>query len=152
MRLRLIKTKTGLKLLCPNGSTLAADESVLASLLTGFKHPNEFKGSDEYWSNSISKMEDVRGETLAYVDKKGSLVIVNENTFASIILQEKYISVSEYADLHKKSRAIIKKLCADGRLMGAYKTSSGWLIPKNTPYPKDGRVSNGGHHTTQKEQ
>ena len=136
MKLRLLKTKTGTKLLCSNGSTLDVDQKILTKLLIDFKHPNEFKGNEEYWSNNVASMEDVRGETLAYVDNKNLLIIVSENAFSSIVLQEEYVSASEYADMHKKSRAIIKRLCSEGRLQGAYKTSSGWLIPKNTPYPE----------------
>ncbi len=136
MKLRLVKTKDEIKLLCMNGSILKVDTKVLKSLLTNFKRPSMFKGNEEFWSNTCANMEDVRGETLAYVDYCNALVIVNEEAFASIVEQEDYISASEYADLHGKGRAMIKRLCMEGRLPGAYKTSSGWLIPKNAPYPE----------------
>lgn len=136
MKLRVVKTKKEIKLLCPNGSILKADKSVLTSLLTGFRHPRSFRGTDEYWSNTTGDMNEVRGETLAYIDEKNALVVLNEDLFLSIIAQVEYVSASEYADMHKKSRASIKRLCADGRISGVYKTSSGWLIPKNAPYPE----------------
>lgn len=86
-------------------------------------------------------MEDADGETLAYIDDSNKLIVLNDKTFAEIVQkEEKYISASEYAAQHDKGNAIIKRLCLAGKLPGAYKTSSGWLIPENAPYPEDGRT------------
>ncbi|MBQ7969069.1 MAG: DNA-binding protein [Clostridia bacterium] len=38
--------------------------------------------------------------------------------------------------MHGKSRPMVKKLCQNDRIKGAIKHSTGWLIPKNAPYPK----------------
>lgn len=136
MKLRLLKTKHGQKLLCPNGSILDVDQATLASLLTSFQNPNDFKGTSDMWSSIAPYMDEIKGETLAYVDDRYNLVILSEEAFSSIVKQNEYISVSEYAAKHDKCRATIKNLCVAGRLMGAYKTSSGWLIPSDTPYPE----------------
>lgn len=141
MKLRLVRQKGELKLLCTNGSTLDVDKKVLASLLVDFKHPGKFKGDTNYWSFACSNMEEVPGEMLAYVDDANRLIIYDENLFADIVESSIYISVTEYAELHGKSRPMIKKLCLDGRISGAQKHSTGWLIPKNAPYPKDNRLS-----------
>jgi len=34
----------------------------------------------------------------------------------------------------------IQELCAKGRIDGAVRLGRGWLIPKNTPKPTDGRT------------
>ena len=148
MKMRLIKTKTNLLLLCSNGLILEADHTVLKNLLTAFKDPKNFKNGNQYWSNTCATMEEFKGTTLAYVNEQGALVILDENAFASLVLQCEYISAAEYADLHCKSKPAIKKMCANGRIDGAYKTTSGWLIPKNAPYPTDMRIHNGGHSTS----
>ena len=31
---------------------------------------------------------------------------------------------------------MVKRLCDEGRIEGAHKISSGWLIPENAPYPE----------------
>ena len=149
MKLRLVKTKKETKLLCPNGTAAIADQSLLIKLLTSFSTPNEFTG-DEFWSNAFGSMEEVKGETLAYVDDRGVLNIVNESTFTDVVRKIEYISAIEYAELHKKGRSIVKRLCIQGRLPGAERHSTGWMIPKDTPYPSDGRANNGGHSTAQK--
>ena len=135
MKLRLINQRKKQLLLCPNGSILEVDKEVLRRLLTGFRKANTFKGTHGYWNAESVPMEGVAGETLAFVDDSDKLVILSDKLFAS----EKeivYISATEYAQLHKKSRPSIKNMCAAGRIPGAYKTSSGWLIPKDAPYPK----------------
>lgn len=141
MKLRLLKNKDNLYIYCPNGSILKAGPEELARLLKGFKRPHQFKGTSGYWNADMASMDEAVGATLAYVDDANKLVVLSEEVFSDIISSdEKYVSVSEYAANHDKCRATIKNLCVAGKLPGAYKTSSGWLIPEKTPYPKDGRA------------
>jgi len=37
----------------------------------------------------------------------------------------------------------VQALCANGQIDGAVRLGRGWLIPKDTPKPKDGRAKNG---------
>ena len=134
MKLRVVTARKETLVLCPNGSILKADKKVLERLLTEFKKPHSFKGDYGYWNKENPSMEDVFGDTVAFVDDSYKLIIISDKLFS----QQKevvYISATEYAELHGKSRPSIKNMCADGRIPGAYKTSSGWLIPKNAPYP-----------------
>ena len=141
MKLRLIKQKNKILLYCPNGTILTPTEDDLIRMLTSFSKPQRFNGDSGYWSANMATMEEAAGETLAYVDDAYKLVILNEQAFAGLFKPEtKYISASEYAALHNKGNAIVKRLCLAGKLPGAYKTSSGWLIPEKTPYPEDGRT------------
>ena len=135
MKLRLIEQRKERLLLCPNGSILKVNPDVLSQLLCGFKKAKAFKGNDGYWNTVTPSMEDVYGETLAFVDDSDKLVIISEKLFAPE-KKVKYISATEYAEMHGKSRASIKVMCSNGRIDGAYKTSSGWLIPEDAPYPE----------------
>lgn len=141
MKLRLLKQRNKVLLYCPNGTILIPTEDDLSRLLTSFSKPQHFVGNAGRWNTNMAKMEDGTGETLAYVDDTYKLIILNEQTFSGLVKPAvKYISASEYAILHDKCRATVKNLCVAGKLLGAYKTSSGWLIPENTPYPADGRT------------
>lgn len=134
MKLRVIEHKKERFILCPNGSILKADKNVLDRLLTDFRKAKTFKGNDGYWNKDIRIMEEAAGITLAFVDDANKLVILSDKLFAPE-KQIVYVSATEYAQMHGKCRATVKKLCKEGRLEGAYKTSSGWLIPKDAAYP-----------------
>ena len=135
MKLRLIEQRKQRLLLCPNGSVLKVDKDVLERLLTGFKKPSSFKGTDGFWSAENANMEDVYGETLAFVDDAYKLVVISDSLFSETKAVT-YISATEYAALHGKSRPSVKNMCVAGRIEGAYKTSSGWLIPEAAPWPE----------------
>ena len=135
MKLRLVEQGKERLLLCPNGSILKADNEVLNHLLTGFKRAKSFKGDYGYWITGNSAMENVAGTTLAYVDDSNKLIILSDKLFTSE-KQTVYISATEYAELHGKCRASVKNMCVAGRIPGAYKTTSGWLIPQDAPYPE----------------
>ena len=134
LNLRVIKSKKNILLLCPNGSIAKVDSNILARLLTDFINPNSFKGKYGTWNSLFADMEKYPGETLAFVERE-RLVIKDNKLFASLKTETEYISVSEYAEMHGKSRPMVKKLCLDGRIEGIKKHSTGWLIPKNAPYP-----------------
>ena len=151
MKLRLVLHSKKMYLYCSNGSIHNATSKDIKKLLMNFKNPNIFRGSDGFWDNGVASIDTAPGITLAYVDDANRLIVADESIFDGLLKEEKeYISATEYALLHKKSRASIKNICRDNKIPGAYKTSSGWLIPKDAPYPKDGRASNGGHSTSKK--
>lgn len=141
MKLRLLRKGRSLYLYCPNGTIKIPTENDLIQMLTAFRQTKRFKGADGYWDRENANMEDATGETLAYIDDQSRLIILNEKAFIDVVKQTtKYVSTTEYAALHGKCRATVKNLCVAGKLPGAYKASSGWLIPEGTPYPKDGRA------------
>lgn len=141
MKIRLVEFKKSLYLYCANGSTLKMSENDIKKFLTNFQNSNIFKGTDGFWNNDVADIECAPGITIAYVDDSNKLVILDSKIFAGVLKEGiHYISATEYADKHGKSRPSVKNMCASGRIEGAYKTSSGWLIPENAPYPKDGRT------------
>lgn len=134
MKLRLVERGKERVLLCPNGSVMRVDRDVLDRLLTDFKKAKTFRGDYGFWNADNSSMEEAAGITLAFVDDANKLIILSDKLF-SPEKQIVYVSATEYAEMHGKCRATIKNLCVAGRIPGAYKTSSGWLIPKDSPYP-----------------
>ena len=136
MKLKLILKDDKMILCCPNGSILNANDSVLQRLLTNFKKPNSFKGTDGCWNDLISDMKDVKGQTLAVVDNKSNLIVYSPEAFKNFRTPTVYITASEYAELHKKSHPRIKQLCEEGRIEGVQNTRGGWIIPKDAPYPE----------------
>ena len=135
IKLRIIEDRKRKLILCPNGSIAKADKETLAKLLTGFKKPKSFKGDEGYWNGETADMEQVYGVTLAYVDETNKLVILSDKLF-EVEKPVTYLTVAEYAELHGKGCAIVKRLCADGRIEGANKKTNGWLIPEDSPYPE----------------
>lgn len=134
MKLRVVTYRTQMYILCPNGSKLKADKDNLNRLLSNFRKPSSFKGEDGYWNDTVASMEDAAGETLAFVDDSLKLVIISDKLYAAA--STNFISATEYAQKHGKGRAMVKRLCDEGRIEGARKISSGWLIPEDAPYPE----------------
>ena len=55
----------------------------------------------------------------------------------------KYISTSEAADKWKLSKRRIIVLCNEGRIDGAQKAGSTWIIPETAEKPNDARIKSG---------
>lgn len=136
MVLRLAIIEKELKVCCSNGSFLNANEGVLRKILTGFDKANQIKGNDGYWSNTYSNMMDIPGQTLAYVSDDLKLVVLDKDVFKSIVTPTNYISVNEFAEKHGKQIAIVRRLCAEGRIENTQKIGETWLIPSDAKYPE----------------
>lgn len=138
MKLRVVAYKSKRKnekfILCPNGTKLKVDKDVLIRLLCDYKKPSSFKGKDGYWNETVTNMIDASGLTLAEVDDSLVLKIYDHNLFS--LLKTTFISAAEFAEIHGKSQVSVRKLCTEGRIEGAYRTSAGWLVPSDVPYPE----------------
>ena len=55
----------------------------------------------------------------------------------------KYISTSEAAEQWGLSSRRIVVLCTEGRIEGAQKAGSTWIIPENAEKPNDARIKSG---------
>lgn len=82
-------------------------------------------------------METYGGSTVASVGDDGILNVIDAETFRNILSYEgaKLLTVPEYAALHGKKTAIVRRFCLQGRLEGAIQKGSRWLIPEYAPYP-----------------
>lgn len=54
-----------------------------------------------------------------------------------------WITPKQAAEAWGISDRRVQYLCANGQIAGVMKLGIGWLIPKNTPKPPDGRARNG---------
>ena len=54
-----------------------------------------------------------------------------------------WITPQEAAELWEISDRRVQALCANGQVEGVIRLKRGWLIPKGTPKPPDGRAKNG---------
>lgn len=143
MKARLIRQKTKQLLLLPNGTVAIANEIVLKQLFLFFNDLSLITGKDGRWDDDCLRMEDVKGKTLAWVDDN-NVLCVKENPFTPLIhniVDEEYITLHEYAEMHGKNDNRIKLLCREGRIAGATKKAGKWFVPKHAPYPQDARYS-----------
>ena len=51
-----------------------------------------------------------------------------------------YLSVTQTAEKWGIKQRRIRVLCAEGRITGAYKVGTYWLIPSDAEKPKDERI------------
>lgn len=56
---------------------------------------------------------------------------------------KRYLTTIEYAAKYGKKRSQIRNYCSNGNLIGAVQRNKIWLIPENTPYPRDHRYKKG---------
>ena len=61
-----------------------------------------------------------------------------------------WITAQEAAEIWGISDRRVQILCAKGRVDGAIRLKRGWLIPKGTQKPADGRAKNGRKPVTPK--
>ena len=62
---------------------------------------------------------------------------------------KEFYSVSEYAKLVNKDPGNIRRMLIKGSLKGD-KIGSQWVIPKDSPYPEDGRIKSGDYKNWRK--
>lgn len=142
MKLRLVSLDGKMLLYCMDGSVLSMDDQNLKLLFINYQNPSFFKGEKNRWDNDCKEMDSAPGRTLVYVNEKNELCIADANPFYKLMTtvgNNEYITVKEYADLHKRHEARIKVLCKDHKLTGAIRKGGCWFIPINAPYPEDGR-------------
>ena len=140
MKARLIRKQDVLQLLLCTGRIKRLTNLEAFDFLMNFDNP-EYYCDEGLWDYDVS-MEDYSGETIAVVNDEGILYVENAIEFREIFenKESNFITASEYAELHGKKSAIVRRLCQNGRISGAVQKGKTWLIPENSPYPADERV------------
>ena len=140
MKARLINFKGITQLLLCTGKIKDVSNTEAYDFLLNFQDPSYYSGTGK-WNYENLSMEEYRGDTIAVVDDNDTLHVFNATLFREIFLNKdaQYLTVPEYAELHGKKTAIIRRLCLDGRIPGAIFKGK-WLIPNTAPYPRDARV------------
>ncbi len=141
MKAKLVSENNVIKLLLCDGTIIkVADDEARAFLLSfdSEKHYNK-RPPNEFF---VRNMENYNAKTLVEVTDDMKLVIVDAGYWRSLFDNDysaSLITAKEYAALHNKKDGIVKRLCREGRLQGAQLKGSRWFVPKDTPYPQDGR-------------
>ncbi len=156
MKTRLIRKESALLLLLDNGKLLYVEKKKLSNYL--FHHKAFLKNNPNHlnfeitgkWDDEYDEMTEYPGDTIAYTNNKGHLVIVEISPFEECLNNKKdtsdeklFVTVKEYADEYGKSKEQVKVFCRNGRIAGAKKIGRDWMIPKDAPYPTDRRIKTG---------
>jgi len=141
MKARLAYLDDSYHLLLCNGIIKKISQFEARNFIESYDSPEHYVEAGE-WDYSIGTMEDYGGETIVLVDNYGDMYVKSSELFRKLLRSTdvKFLSVNEYAQKHDKQRAIVTRLCAQGRLMGTIKVGSQWCIPEDAPYPKDFRL------------
>lgn len=140
MKARLLRNSDVLQLLLCSGKIKRLTNLEAFDFMMTYDYPEHYK-DDGVWDYDVS-MEDYSGVTIAFVSDDGVLHIENAKEYRTIFenKESNFITVSEYATMHGKKSAIVRRLCQNGRIPGAVQKGKTWLIPGNSPYPADERV------------
>ena len=141
MKARLIRYYDSNQLLLSNGKIKNLSYIEACDFILNFDNPEYYAG-DGKWDSESLPMEEFHGDSIAYVDENDTLHVVNSELFRMLFenKESNYITVPEYATLHNKKPAIVRRFCQNGRIIGAIQKGNTWLIPANSPYPQDERV------------
>ena len=139
MKARMILLRETLYLLDCTGDVQLLTDSAAQRFLLNFDSPNYYPTNTT--NNNKEPIEEMEGETVAYVSDNNILCIENAEIYRSLILNtpQKYTTAPEFAALHGKTETIVRRMCRDGRIEGAVLKGRTWLIPEDTPYPFDNR-------------
>ena len=141
MKARLIYSDGIYQLLIKNGSILTVSPEDAKNFLLEFDSEAYYSGPGEWDPEGIS-MESYSGETVAQVDDKARLVVVDAARFRRILRGQevKYLTAAEFGEKHGRNAPIVRRMCSDRRIKGAILKGRAWLIPEDSPYPADARV------------
>jgi len=140
MLARLIHTHEELQLLLSTGEIRILTIDKAKEFLLNFDRNDYYSGTGN-WDYDIS-IEDYKGDTIAFVDNEHVLRVPRAEKYREIMEQNEseFLTVVEYAALHGKQPAIVRRLCQNGRIVGAILKGKTWLIPKTSLYPEDDRI------------
>ena len=146
MKARLLQFEGSLQLLLCNGKILMLSYPEAFEFISNFDNQDYYAGPGT-WDYENITMESYRGTTIAVVSDDGLLTIENAELLREILDRKdvKYLTSTEYAALHGKKDAIIRRLCRTDRIPGAILKGKTWLIPNTSPYPADERGKSRGN-------
>lgn len=135
MKARLLIFQNSLQLLFCTGRIEIISPADARDFLLNFNDPKYYNYFG-IWDYEVS-MESYRGNTIAFVDDEYTLHVLDAEAFRSILSKKEaqLLTVPEYAALHGKQSAIVRRFCLEGRIHGAIQKGTRWLIPEDSPYP-----------------
>ncbi len=144
MKARLIQVDDTMQILLCTGRILTVDAKGALAFLSTFDDPQHYSDLSK-WDETIIRMEDYGGQTIAVVSDAGVLSVENAALFRFVLEtgRAKLLTIQEYASLHNKAETLVRRFCREGRLPGAEQKGTIWLIPEDAPYPPDERTRDG---------
>ena len=140
MKARLAFIHDQIELLTSNGKIKALSLSEAKDFLLTYDSLKHYMGEGT-WDYSGIDMVGYGGTCIAHVSENNTITILNGALFRKIMsASTPYLTTSEYAEKVGKQRAIVIRMCRNGRIPGAIQKGSTWLIPEGAPYPDDARV------------
>ena len=140
MKARLVQYRELTQLLLCTGRIIDCTFADACEFLLNFDNNKYYKGNGT-WDYDVA-MEKYNGDTIATVSDDGILHIENAELYRNMFANKEihFLTAAEFAELHSKGTAIVRRMCTQGRIPGAILKGSRWLIPEGTPYPADERV------------
>lgn len=137
VKARLLYHKDSIVLLTHNGEIRRVTASGAREFLLNFSDPGYYSGEGT-WDYSGVSIETYPGETIACVNDQGLLIAKDAPLFKKVITDgaADFLSVAEYALLHGKSFAMVRRMCQQERIPGAFKKGNVYLIPSSARYPR----------------
>lgn len=136
LKARLLYHNDEIVLLKRNGEIHHISASEAREFLLNFSDPSYYTGKGTWDFDGVT-METYPGKTIACVNDQGFMIVNNSDLFKKVIMdgEADFLSVAEYATLHGKSVAMIRRLCQQGRIPGAFQKGYVYLIPAHAKYP-----------------
>ena len=140
MKARLIISDGVMQILLCTGDIKTVDERGAFMFLSTYSSPSHYEGPGR-WNDRIVRMEDYTGQTIAIVDDAGGLHVEHAEQFATILKKgaPRFLSIHEFSTLHRRNEIYMRRLCREGRIMGAIQKGQQWFIPDDAPVPSDAR-------------
>lgn len=137
MKAQLVLSQGSLYLIFCTGKTEKISEEIAKEFLLSYDDSKYYSSPAELNFGNFM-MESHLGTTIALIDDNDILHVFNSEQFRHIFTgkEPNLLTVPEYAALHGKKTSIIRRLCLEGRIKGAMKKGSRWLIPDDSPYPE----------------
>lgn len=135
MLAKLIRQGDATKLILCSGQIKNVTNEEMRAFLYTYDSDTHYKEPNKLF---VDHMDELEGESLAYVSDDKKLVFTNKDFFVSLLTETvEYLTATEYGELYGKQPSIIKRFCRAGRIKGAMLKGSQWLIPANAEYPQD---------------
>lgn len=139
MKAQLLALKGGYKLVSDSGKITHLSSWTAKQFLLDYTNEVYYISETDVQSKELKES---KSPVVAYITDDLNLLVCDVKHFKKIMTstETEYVTAEAYADIHGKTIAIIRRHARDGRLGDSYKVGATWLIPKDFPYPTDGRV------------
>ena len=133
MKTRLYKIGESYYIQTSSGEITRVNRMASRHYLLNFKAPEY----SEHTKVAPTSIKDYGGDIIAEVTDDNYLLVKNDVLFKALMENDGvvWVSVNDFAQLHGKSQAMVRRYCQNGRIEGAIFTPGGYIIPEDASYP-----------------